>query len=571
MPLPKGGSNPWPPKEHQAAFDRFNVWSAWWTGDPDALARAYIDLEAQGSASERNFAPRRTQYAGGVIGAVSRFFWGQPPSVGSLRNKLHVPIGSDIATTSADLLFSEPPAITLPTAGAQDRFDTIRDDAGLDAALVEAAEVAAAFGGVFLRIRWDKELREHPWIDAVHPDSAVPEFAGPALKAVTFWQSFTPDGGGVVIRHLERHEPGKILHGTYRGTRDSLGRPVPLAEVKSLEGIAGEVNEDGAIPTGLPDGLLSAVYVPNMRPARLWRDRPALAYLGRSDYSGVEPLMDALDEVYSSWMRDIRLAKGRLVVPQAYMQTQGRGQGAVFDVDQEIFTQLNMPPQTQGGAQITISQFAIRVDEHQRSAQQLVDQIVRAAGYSAQTFGSDADGAAAAATATEVNAKDRRSAITRDKKIRYWTPELRRLVRALLVIDATVFNTKGVGDPEEPPAIDWEDEVSEAPLTVAQTAQALFAAQSASIETRVRMVNPEWDDQAVQEEVDRIKEETGGGMGMGMGDPFGMGDEGPTGQPSEEEPPPDEDSAGPPAPPGGGKPAPAAFLAKKRPPAPPAR
>lgn len=569
MPLPRGGSDPWPPKEHQAAFDRFNVWSAWWTGDPDALARAYIDLESQGSASERSFAPRRSQYVGGVIGAVSRFFWGQPPSVGSLRNKLHVPIGSDIATTSADLLFSEPPTFSVESTTAQDRLDVIRDEAGLDAALVEAAEVAAAFGGVFLRVRWDKELRDHPWIDAVHPDSAVPEFDGPVLKAVTFWQQFRADDtGGVIIRHLERHEPGKILHGTYRGTRDSLGRPIPLTEIKSLEGIAGAVNEDGAIPTGLPDGLLTAVYVPNMRPARLWRDRPALAYLGRSDYSGVEPLMDALDEVYSSWMRDIRLAKGRLVVPQAYLQSQGRGQGAIFDADQEIFTQLNMPPQTQGGAQITISQFAIRVDEHQRSAQQLVDQIVRAAGYSAQTFGSDADGAAAAATATEVNAKDRRSAITRDKKTRYWTPELRRLIRALLAVDAKVFNTKGLGELKDPPVIDWEDEVSEAPLTTAQTAQALFAAQSASIETRVRLINPEWDDDAVQEEVDRIKEETG--AGAAMGDPFAMGDEGalPPGEEGDE-PPPDE-QAGPPGPPGQqqGPPAPAAFLAK-RPPGPP--
>jgi len=50
--------------------------------------------------------------------------------------------------------------------------------------------------------------------------------------------------------------------------------------------------------------------------------------------------------------------------------------------------------------------------------------------------------------------------------------------------------------------------VQEDTLELAQTAQALKSAESASIETRVRLVHPEWDGDRVNDEVDRIRDET---------------------------------------------------------------
>ena len=42
---------------------------------------------------------------------------------------------------------------------------------------------------------------------------------------------------------------------------------------------------------------------------------------------------------------------------------------------------------------------------------------------------------------------------------------------------------------------------------MAQTAKALRDADSASLQTRVQMVHPDWNSDAVDEEVDRIREE----------------------------------------------------------------
>jgi hypothetical protein len=43
---------------------------------------------------------------------------------------------------------------------------------------------------------------------------------------------------------------------------------------------------------------------------------PALKYHGRSDFDGSEQWFNRLDGVWTSWMRDLRLARGRILVPE---------------------------------------------------------------------------------------------------------------------------------------------------------------------------------------------------------------------------------------------------------------
>ncbi|WP_367038215.1 hypothetical protein [Streptomyces sp. Je 1-332] len=71
-----------------------------------------------------------------------------------------------------------------------------------------------------------------------------------------------------------------------------------------------------------------------------------------------------------------------------------------------------MPPNE--GSAITLSQFEIRIEEHQRSAQALARQAAQSAGYSARSFGLDARGAPI--TATEVDSRGTLSMVTWRKK-----------------------------------------------------------------------------------------------------------------------------------------------------------
>jgi hypothetical protein len=343
-------------------------------------------------------------------------------------------------------------------------------------------------------------------LDAVDADAAVPEWRWRELAAVTFWQTVEHTDGSSVLRHLERHEPGRIVHTLHQGSDDELGRPIPLTEHPATAWAAELVDADGGIETGTR--RLTAGYIPNIRPSREWRSIPALKPLGRSDFDGVEPLLDALDETYSSWMRDVRLAKARLLVPTGYLQpVGGPGQGAVFDDDQEIFTELNMlTGRGDGSPPITPSQFAIRVREHRETVEQITLDVLRAAGYSPSSFG-EVNGATGV-TATEVTDRREMSETTRDKKSRYWQAALGPLAGALLDVDRHIFGGTGIGL-NETPVVDFGDQAQPDPAELARTAQTLLAAEAASTDVRVRLVHPEWDDDQVDAEVARILAETG--------------------------------------------------------------
>lgn len=532
MPLPAGGNEPWPPKHLDPVYQQLAAWSAWYSGVPDRIAEVYGGQAGQtfDRVSRQRVLDHPSQYRGGIVGKVARWFWGAPTPFGQLRTKLHVPLAGDIASKSSKLLFSEPPALRFPDESGmtktQDRLDLLVNRT-IHRSLLEAGETCAAIGGTYLRIVWDDEVRDHPWLTAVQADSAVPEWRWDTLAAVTFWRVIDRDGTRI-LRHLERHSRGGIEHGLYEGNAEDLGRKVDLgghAETQDLDDVV-ETEANG----------LTAAYVPNMTPARCWPDLAAAANLGRSDYQGSEGFLDALDETWSSWMRDIRLGRGRVHVPAVFLDNLGPGQGALWDAEREVYATLNALPGSDGnvGQQMTVSQFAIRVEEHSRTARELTNVIVRGAGYSEQSFGEEGD---VAITATEVTARERDSFQTRGHKQLLWAPALAEIVETLLQVDAAKFRS---GVTPARPDIEWPDGVADDPERVARTLQLLAAAEAASTETKVRRANPDWDDDQVMAEVARIKDETSVTVtnpDTFTGDPAGRsGDE-----PDDEQPPEDQE------------------------------
>ncbi|MFF3497387.1 phage portal protein [Streptomyces sp. NPDC002795] len=512
MPLPTSDA-PWPPTDHQVQAALAD-WDAWYSADPDRLENRY-----QGRGY-REALDRPAQHRGGLVGKVARWFWGNPTSPGEKRTKLHVPLAGDIARTSSELLFSEPPKLVSEHTATQDRLDELMNT-GLQPTLLEAGELCAALGGAYLRVVWDEEVSDRPWLDAVAADRAIPEFRYGRLVAVTFWTVVEAEDSRRVLRHLERHEKGRIFHGLYEGSLIALGHPVPLTEHPSTAGLATEVDAEGGLDTGAPDHL-TASYIPNVRPARAWRHIPTAAYWGQSDYQGIEGLMDALDETYSSWMRDVQNGKGRIVVPNTMLDSLGPGQGAAFDEERRVYSGLNMLQRPGDPNPLTVVQFEIRVQEHRDTCAELVEQAVRQAGYSASTFGETGDGSAV--TATEIRARERRSMSTRGRKSMYWGPGIADGAAALLAVEAGPrFRTGGLE--VEPPKVEFQDSISEGPNELATTAELLRRAEAASDETLVQMIHPDWDEQQVQAEVDRL------GKAREVADPFLTGAEDPAGGP----------------------------------------
>lgn len=503
MPLPKT-SIIWPPPEALKNYALVSEWAAWWTGDPNVLGSFYAGQQTHPEGPSKDRRPF--------------MFWarrGQRNAPSGSVTKLHVPLAGDLATFSADLLFSEEPTLSIPSEADVESgpvttyLQDLVDDGGLWNLFLESAEAASALGGVYLRAVWDRDLSEFPFLTAIHPDNAVPEFTWGRLRRVTFWEILSEEKKDEIIRHLELHdvENGEavIRHGLYKGGRAKLGEQIPLEShpvtAALVEG-ADEGNIDGLDLVVRIPGLdrLDVEYVPNMRPNR--RNRGSAE--GRSDLEGQEGLLDALDETWTSWMRDIRLGQSRIIVPGEFLEKRGRGEGATFDVDSDIFTPLEIDPNFQEKAGITVVQFTLRTKEHLETCLALIERIVDGAGYSPQSFGLNIEGTAHSGTALKL--RERKTFTTQEKKRRYWATPIERITETLLIIARNVLGARI--EPDRP-TLEWPDTSSPDMSELAQTIDLLKRAVSASTETRVRMLHPDWTDSDVAAEVDRIIEEEG--------------------------------------------------------------
>lgn len=509
MPLPAPGS-PWPPPALATALDQFRIWDAWWSGDPCELANVYGGSYAGGGRAQH----RPSQYSGGVVGAFARMWWGRPSPVNEPEEKLHIPLAGDLARTAAEMLFSEPVKVTSEDEATNTRIEELLDDTG-HARLIESAEVVAALGGGYIRPVFDREVADKAWLDCVAPDTAIPVWRWGRLAEVTFWREVYTEND-TVWRHLELHSPGFIEHALYRGTHTELGRLAPLQDMPATEDLADIVDEEGRVPTGYDK--LDVSYVPHMLPNRQWRRKPMLAAMGRSVLAGCEPIMDALDMTYSSWMRDVDLARGKVIVPETWLDDQGAGKGAAYDPNRRWFVPV---PGALKMEKAEVVQFAIRVDEHERTAKKLIEQALRHAGYSTGSVG-EVEVTGGMKTATEVTADERRSFITRGRQVGYWRPRLMaEILPALLAVDSYAFGRPAPSTDKL--NVEFADSVQEDMFTLAGTANLLTQAQSASIETRVRMLHPEWDEAQVDKEVELIRDDQAAAMPAPFD--FGTGDQ----------------------------------------------
>lgn len=471
---------PWPPNIGVSRW-KIEEYSAWYSGDANILANFYAQLTSS------NFM--------GLPYTLERdLFWAR-----QIKNHseigLHVPIAGDIAETSADLLFSEPPQIKIAEAhvqnaskiyvDSQDVMSDMLDKSGFYRRILECAETCSAMGGGFIKLAWDEELSPYPIPVVEQIDNAIPEFKFGVLTKVVFWKTLDVSGDGHKIRRLLEtySRDGSITYQTYLGSGDKLGKLV------ATEGYTDTY-------TSVKD--LLAVYVPNVLPNRLNRS----AYVGRSDYAGIEGLMDAFDECYSSWMKDIVLAQGKVMVPEEFLKKTDTGYR--YNVDQMIFAKLDMDP-TLDGNKLTPVQFAIRADEFEKTSQNLLERIISSAGYSPQSFGLQIRGRAE--TATALNIRERKSFATRNKKEAYWEPALKRLVGLMLALYKVELN--GTVEADVTITTQFSDSITNDINEVSTAVQKISAAMAASTETKVRLLHPDWSEAEVIGEVEKIISENG--------------------------------------------------------------
>nr|WP_225955424.1 phage portal protein [Kibdelosporangium phytohabitans] len=480
----------WPPLGHDRMRHRWQSWAAWWSGDLDEL-RTRTPCTAPGG------------------------YWARRAAKPGDR-EMHLPLAADIARTSAELVCGDTPVIEFEDDTAtQKAWDDLAQTIGWANTLLEAGEISAALGGVYLRPVWDKNTAGHPLLTTVRADEALPEFRYGVLHSVTFVDELpAPDHwkrrkDAEAWRHLEHHERGQIRHELWLGTTSNTGQLLPLTEHPATEHLEPVIDTTSV----RPDGGLLVDYVPNDLPQPLDR-----LPLGRSDLQGLETMLDALDEAWDSWMRDIELGKARVLLSKEMLDPVsqasssggkwgfGRRQNTTpakaFDTDAKVFVPLDIPAEDAGKpAPITLVQFLIRVKEHYETCMALAEQITSRAGYSPQTMGMHVDGQL---SGTAMRRRDHRSYRTRDRKRRYVRPAAERVPETLMLIGAAVF---GGPKPKARPTLTWRETDQADPMETANVINTLRQARALSTEIAVQMAHPEWDKTQVGDEVKRLAKE----------------------------------------------------------------
>lgn len=431
--------------------------------------------------------------------AVPGSFWKRGGKV-----KQHVPVAADIASTSAALLFGEEPSFSIydeslgdTEDGSQPRLEAIIDCNGLYQKLNEAAESNSAAGDVFLKCRYDKDNLDMPSIQVVRGSDALPEYRLGHLKCIHFFTVLKVETKtGRIWRIYERYEPGRIQSAVFCGDSSSLGTEEP--EILTALGIEPEV-----VP---PVDMMLAAHAVNLKPSRVWLTEDK----GRSDFEGLRDMLDSLDEIYTSWLRDIRLAKSRLIVPAEFLRrrpadmfTEG---SYTYEFDEDVETLVALDIGEGAEQKITPSQFSIRSQEHAATYESTLRTIISMAGYSPQTFGLDINGNAESGTARRI--MEKKSLSTNAKKQNYWKAPLEDFMTAVMHLDKALYGNNELHD-DDSVRVEFKDPITTGAADIAGAVNMLRAAQAASTETLVRMLHPDWQNTKIDEEVERIKKENG--------------------------------------------------------------
>jgi len=493
MPFPKSGTA-FPPEEGRAYYNKIVEWSAWYSGDPQRLLDLYSSTMYFSDTDIGRFWAR--------IEAEER------------TGCVHLPVAGDIASTSADLLFSEIPQLSYDQkASGGDRITDFLKENGFMNILLEAAELSAALSGVFLKLDIEPELLKLPIVSIITPLQAIPYFWRGRLWEILFFRTVKESVSGETkwrLLELRRRVSGqlRIEYKLFKGNSEKIGYEVDLASID-------ETAELGLEDVSYTMDGLGCVYVPNRKPNRLMPNSP----LGINDYSGVITLMDSLDFSWTSWMRDIELGMAQLLVDEELLE---RPEGGIITQDtvtarsrfnkfQKAFIKLNLSSWRMGGENvkpIEPVQFELRVDEHLKTCETLLFQIIAQCGYSPQTFGLGIEGYAESGTALHI--RERKSLLTREKKSRYWQPAIRELIWQMQLLDMQSGLASKSYTAQEIEVV-LQDSVVTDEKEKSETLRNLDQAKAVSTWTKIKMVHPEWNEEDVEEEAQRILDDQGAG------------------------------------------------------------
>lgn len=411
-------------------------------------------------------------------------------SVAEVRDFVPYPSAKLAARTLASFLFGEDASIT--SDNAADGVSAIIEANHLHALNFEAALTAAADGEIFYKVDWDEEISDVAIVSAVPSSKAFPVFRFGRLFEVAFVRELPAAKDDQRLRHVEIRERGRIINRLFLGKPEELGVEVDL--------------ESNAETAGLPEELATDIADLLVRHVPFQRTRHGSH--GLSIFAGGEGLIDGIHRLYSQDQHDAEMAKRRVAVPSSYLKRDKVGR-PVFDRATDV---LELDSEAAGpiggdGKPITAIEFTDSTAMSDRIAQRL-DEFLLACGISPESAGRDTAGAATSGTARKL--AQSLTLQTVSVAGRYFKPAIRDIVRLAIIVsdkqlDRGELMPSGAGADVEPVVkVALQDGTPDDPKEGAEILASLSSAKAISTREKVRRLHPDWEEDAIAEEVERI-------------------------------------------------------------------
>jgi Phage portal protein, SPP1 Gp6-like len=396
--------------------------------------------------------------------------------------RIYTPVGlaREVCNFSAEMLFSAPPTITFEDD--EDLLEGILDANGLDARLTAIAAMIATEGRGGLRIINDENVADVPLITHVHEDEIIWDerhgsfIVGGAViieRQPKMQSGITND----VYRLVEEHTKGAVSRQLYRGTGSMLGSPVDMGTLDEFAGLPEEEKTGLDVPTLIRWDNVSGGY---------------------SDLAGAEAILDRIDAEVSygaeksEKSRPVSYADASLFDANGRVDLSGiiplrRGRMRELEDDPTKNLAGTIQPEFQAGETIAWIDF-------------LTDAALMFMGYSKASYGRDEGGSADSGKALRL-----RQARTLLKKAGKDRMAVEAITNALAV--AMAWHDSGSKVADYRTEITLGDGLPRDSMEDAQEAVTWDGAGAISLEEKIRTRRPEWDEDAIDEEVERIRAE----------------------------------------------------------------
>lgn len=401
------------------------------------------------------------------------------------------------ARTLAAFLFGEDPTYTHDDPDVADRLRSLSATANLPAALLEGAYTQVVEGEIYLRPTWDLEVDpDHAIVTSIAGHRVIPRFRyGRLLDAavVTTWiedRGSAITGTGATYRRLvEFYVPGGIERRLYVGGPDRLGSETALDGFDDTAGLDPEVDTLIDVP------LL--VHVP------FGRDTESPH--GVSLFDGLEGLILGMHRLYSQEQHDAEMSRRRVAVSEEFVKRDAGGNPTV-DRRLDLFVLSEAAAGAVGAERKPIE--AIEFDDDLVMRERLAGrfrEFLIACGIAPDTL--DATEAGGAISGTSRRLAQALTLQTVGMVGRYWQHALGQTLRLALEIERAHLGVDGIPAGVTAPTVTLADGLIDDEAELAKILADLDTAEAISTDQKIRRLHPEWTDEQVDDEIERLRDE----------------------------------------------------------------